>query len=106
MQRGYHRPRKKNSHFCPAPDRHREDVLTRTGQMLGTPAYMAPEQARGESVDFRADLFSLGSVLYQLATGATPFRGSDIWKLLYSVVNDDPTPPHQMDPAIPSELSD
>jgi formylglycine-generating enzyme required for sulfatase activity/serine/threonine protein kinase len=82
-----------------------DKALTRSGQMLGTPAYMAPEQARGAPVDFRADLFSLGSVLYHLTAGQLPFQGSDVWAQLFSVVHDAPKPPQECNPVVPAELA-
>ena len=67
--------------------------LTRTGVVVGTPAYMAPEQARNPNVDFRADLFSLGVVLYQMLAGKLPFRGHDALSTLMSICSDIPEPP-------------
>ncbi|MBO6563301.1 MAG: protein kinase [Pseudomonadales bacterium] len=61
---------------------------TRTGTVLGTPNYMSPEQCMGKKVDGRADLFSLGVVLYQLVSGALPFKGDSMATLMYSIVND------------------
>jgi hypothetical protein len=83
-----------------------EAHLTRTGVVVGTAAYMAPEQARGGEVDARSDLFSLGCVLYQMATGAVPFRGSDTLSTLTSLAVDRPRPPHEVNPAVPPALSD
>jgi WD40 repeat protein/serine/threonine protein kinase len=80
--------------------------LTQSGQLLGTPAYMAPEQARGEAVDHRCDLFSLGSVLYRMCTGEKPFQGSDVMSTLLALAGDDPQPPREVNPAVPAELSD
>lgn len=78
--------------------------LTETGTVLGTPSYMAPEQARGEPADARSDLFSLGCVLYRLATGTLPFRGTDTTSRLAALVLDQPVPPMQLNPAIPVGL--
>ncbi len=65
---------------------------TATGSILGTPDYMSPEQARGETVDGRSDFFSLGSILYQCLAGETPFRSSNLTGILLRVVSDDPPP--------------
>ena len=78
--------------------------LTQTGAIVGTPAYMAPEQARAGSTDQRSDLFSLGCVLYRMATGEMPFKGFDTLSLLAAVALDNPVPPgelnHQLSPAL------
>jgi serine/threonine protein kinase len=80
--------------------------LTQTGVVLGTPAYMAPEQATGQKVDGRCDLFSLGCVLYQLCTGRLPFQGSDPMTVLLAVCREQPVPPRQVNPAVPPALAD
>jgi serine/threonine protein kinase len=80
--------------------------LTQQGAILGTPSYMAPEQATGEAVDARCDLFSLGCVLYRLVTGQLPFRGSDTIAMLLAVATENPRPPGKVNPATPAELSD
>ncbi len=80
--------------------------LTASGAILGTPAYMAPEQARSKPVDRRADLFSLGVVLYEMTTGRRPFTGDDTMSILTSLAIDDPTPPSLINFEIPAELSD
>ena len=83
-----------------------ETHLTASGAIMGTPAYMAPEQARSLPVDHRADLFSLGVMLYEMTTGRRPFTGSDTMSMLMSLAVDNPTAPNLINFAIPSELSD
>jgi hypothetical protein len=79
--------------------------LTQAGAVLGTPAYMAPEQVRGGAVDGRCDLFSLGVVLYETATGELPFQGEDALALLASLAADEPVPPCQLRPELPPALA-
>jgi eukaryotic-like serine/threonine-protein kinase len=82
-----------------------DDVpLTRSGELAGTPEYMAPEQARGEAVDHRVDLFSLGSVLYALCTGVPPFRGSSAVAVLRQVSDLTPAPIRSLNPDTPAWL--
>jgi hypothetical protein len=80
--------------------------LTATGAVVGTPAYMAPEQARGEKLDGRADLFSLGVVLYRLCTGRLPFQGDTTMAVLTSLAECTPTPVRELAPAVPPPLAD
>jgi serine/threonine protein kinase len=80
--------------------------LTRSGVVAGTPEYMAPEQARGDVVDHRADLFSLGSVLYALCTGVPPFRGRSTVAVLRQVNDEEPAPVRSLNPSIPLWLED
>lgn len=80
--------------------------LSQAGDIIGTPAYMAPEQAAGEAVDPRCDLFSLGCVLYRLCTGRTPFKGNDTVSILLAIATEDPPPPGKINPAVPPGLSD
>jgi serine/threonine protein kinase len=85
----------------------KEDVnLTKTGAILGTPAFMSPEQARGDPLDARSDLFSLGSVLYSLCTGNKPFRGETSMAQLMSLAADTPRPIREVNPRIPQSLAD
>ncbi len=70
--------------------------------ILGTPAYMSPEQTRGEELDRRSDLFSFGSVLYEAATGVRPFRGSSLPEVLREVVSGHPPPPSSLRPELPA----
>jgi tRNA A-37 threonylcarbamoyl transferase component Bud32 len=80
--------------------------LTQSGAILGTPAYMAPEQARrGIKVTHRADLFSLGVVLYRLCTGRVPFQGDDMMSTLMATAMEEPAPPRDLNPALPPRLS-
>lgn len=80
--------------------------LTHSAAVLGTPSYMAPEQARNEPLDGRADLFSLGCVLYRAAVGAPAFQGSDPLSVLMSLAASTPTPPSKLAPEVPEGLSD
>jgi len=80
--------------------------LTQSGAIIGTPAYMAPEQAQGKGVGPRSDLFSLGCVLYRMCTGQPAFRGSDSISTLVAVATEDPPPPRAIDPGLPPALSD
>ncbi len=67
--------------------------LTMSGMVVGTPAYMSPEQARAERVDARSDIYSLGATLYQAVTGRPPFDGAGVFEILTKVVEEDPAPP-------------
>ena len=78
--------------------------LTQSGMIAGTPMYMAPEQARGETLDHRADLFSLGSVLYVMATGRPPFRAATTFAVLKRVVEEEPRPIQDVIPEVPPWL--
>jgi serine/threonine protein kinase len=82
-----------------------DGLITQSGVILGTPAYMAPEQARSEKIDPRCDLFSLGCVLYHLATGRMPFQGKDTMSILMALAVDTPPPPQELRGEIPASLS-
>jgi eukaryotic-like serine/threonine-protein kinase len=77
--------------------------LTRAGKVFGTVAYMSPEQARGEPLDHRSDLFSFGIVLYQMAGGRLPFRGRSEIETLHSIIAEEPSPLSQLTGDLPSE---
>jgi hypothetical protein len=79
--------------------------LTHSGQIVGTPAYMAPEQGRGRPVDARTDLFSLGGVLYRMVTGRQPFNGPDTMSLLTALATDTPDDPRDHNPDVPPALA-
>ncbi len=78
--------------------------LTSTGQFLGTPNYMSPEQVTGDAVDGRSDLFSLGVVLYELITRKKPFSGENLTQISYKIVHEAFTPPETYDSSVPAEL--
>jgi urea transport system substrate-binding protein len=80
--------------------------LSRSGDVIGTPQYMAPEQALAQPVDGRSDLFSLGVVLYRLCTGQPPFRGDSITAVLVAVATERPRPVQELNPNIPAALAD
>ena len=78
--------------------------LTASGALLGTPAYMAPEQISGDETTPAMDIYSLGAVFYQILTGRPPFRGGGVAETLEQVLESDPVPPRQLRPSIPPEL--
>ena len=78
---------------------------TAAGQIVGTPAYMSPEQAEGKKVDARSDIFSFGAVLYEMATGTRAFQGESSALTLAAVVNAEPTPPSQLKSDLPHDLA-
>jgi serine/threonine protein kinase len=78
---------------------------TQAGEILGTPAYMSPEQVKSQQIDGRSDLFSLGIILYELCTGTRPFKGDNISALFQAIIQEDPLEITHINPDIPSKLA-
>jgi serine/threonine-protein kinase len=80
------------------------ETRTQTGVILGSPKYISPEQVVGKRADHRSDIFSLGIILYECLTGATPFNGEGLSALMYQITNHDPAPPSSANPQVPVML--
>src|SRR5438874_3258874 len=81
------------------------EAMTITGQVVGTPNYMSPEQVLGKPLDGRSDLFSVGVMLYEMITGERPFEGQSITTIMYKIVHETPIPPRKLDSTIHPGLS-
>ena len=79
-------------------------LITKEATTMGTVAYMSPEQARGEELDERTDIWSLGVILYEMISGNLPFRGANDQSIVFSILNEDPVPVKELEKGIPIEL--
>jgi tetratricopeptide (TPR) repeat protein len=87
-------------------DAETESNVTEAGHVLGTPAYMAPEQARGKEIGFRADVFSVGIVLYEMLAGQRPFVGGSTIDVIAAITRDDPPRPSEKNASLPASVDD
>ncbi len=78
--------------------------ITKDGAILGTVAYMSPEQAEGKTVDARSDIFSFGAMLYEMVSGRSPFHGSSAISTLAAILHEDPKPVSELTPGLPREI--
>jgi len=81
-----------------------EQGLTQTGMLMGTPAYMSPEQVHGEELDARTDVYSFAAVCYEALTGVVLVSGGDLGRILINVLNTEPAPPSSLVPGLPPEV--
>ena len=81
-----------------------DQSLHASGAVIGTPAYMSPEQARGEKADERSDIYSIGALLYEMLTGRPPFQSATAWEVIHEVLNNDPISPRRLIESIPRDL--
>ena len=79
-------------------------TMTRTGELLGTPLYMSPEQAEGKRTDHRSDLYALGLILYEMVTGEVPFSGDSMFQVMYQRIKQDPKNPKLLNPDLPNSV--
>ncbi len=93
-----------DSRTSDATSAQQDHTLTSAGSAIGTVAYMSPEQARGERLDAKTDLFSLGVVMYEMATGRLPFEGNSAAEIFASLLTRDPAPVESVNPAMPEEF--
>jgi serine/threonine protein kinase len=89
-----------------AVDSAQPTALTTVGEVMGTIDYMSPEQVTGEDLDARTDLFSFGTVLYEMATGTLPFRGGTAGAVAHSILGEAPTSPVRLNPHVPAKLEE
>jgi serine/threonine-protein kinase len=89
-----------------AAHREGDTQLTKTGYVIGSPKYMAPEQILGRKVDERADVYAVGVILYELVTGVPPYSRGDHMAVMYQHVQGKAKPPQELNPSLPPELGD